>query len=144
MRSSNSEYRFCVSQTYPYLPSGNVLVSDSINGLFVVKPNAPYGRPSWLRILSQLDQVGGSMLTWTASTDARGYSVLRSTTLSGPFEQIAEHLTEMSYVDESSPFAIRYYKVIAKNGEGTMESANVVSSDGVSFRVRSKASKRGN
>ena len=119
-------------------------MSDTFNGLFIVKPSAPYGRPSWLRILSQLDQVGSSMLTWYASTYARGYSVLRSNTTSGPFEQIAEHLTETSYVDESSPFAIRYYKVIAKNGEGTMESANVVSSDGVSFRIRSKASKRGN
>ena len=138
---SYNQYNCCLLQTYPYLPSGNVLVSDLEYGLFVVKPSAPYPLPRWFRVSSELNQFGNTNLTWSASEYARGYSVLRSNTTNGTFVQIAEHLTETNYVDESSPFAIRYYAIIAKNGEGIRSSSFTVSSDGQSIR-RSKASKQ--
>eukprot|EP00804_Cyclotella_cryptica_P015092 CCRYP_000666-RB/>CCRYP_000666-RB protein AED:0.22 eAED:0.22 QI:211/1/1/1/0.83/0.71/7/631/662 len=126
--------------TYPYLSSGNVLVSDELHGLFVVKQTPPYGIPGRFFVTSQLDGSGYTVLSWTAATNARGYSVLRSNSSStAPFTPIAEHLLEMSYIDQSAPSEIGFYRIVAINGEGNRAS-RIVSSNGTV--VGSKASKR--
>lgn len=109
-------------KAYPFLPSKNVLVSDMVHGLFVVQPNPPYDRPGKVSLTWQPDGYGNIIISWSAAQNARGYSVLRSSSKSGPFEQIAEHLVDTSYTDTSPPSLTSYYKVVAVNGEGTTSS----------------------
>jgi fibronectin type 3 domain-containing protein len=109
-----------------------------VYGLYVVKPNPPYGRPTSFSISSKTNQ-SGTILTWSSAENARGYSVLRSKSASGPYVQIAEHLIETSYTDKSSPLATNYYRVVAKNGQGVTKSW-IVFSDGALIKP-SKASK---
>lgn len=128
---------FYFSKTYPYLPSGNVLVSDLLNGLFIVKPTPPYGIPGRFWLTSQLDGSGNAVLSWTAASNARGYSVLRSNSSStATFNLVANHLLETSYIDRSNPSS--FYIIVAINGEGS-RATQVVASNGTA--VGSKASK---
>ena len=115
-------------------------MNDLNYGLFVVKPTAPYTRPRRFRLSSEVDQFGNTILNWTAANNTRGYEVLRSESASGSFIQIAEHLTETSFTDESQPFSINFYKVRAHNGVG-MRPSFTVSSNGTTVRL-SKAAKR--
>jgi hypothetical protein len=125
---------------YPYLPSGNVLLSDRNSGLFVVKQIAPYYSPERFTVSAHLDTSGYCILSWSPATNARGYSVLRSNSTIGPFEQIAEHLIEESYTDTTS-LQMNYYKIVAINAEGRRVSL-VISSTGVTIPRQSKAGKR--
>jgi len=124
--------------TYPYLPSGNVLVSDLLNGLFVVKPTPPYGIPGRFLLSSQLDGSGNAVLSWTTASNARGYSVLRSNSSTATFNLVVDHLLETSYIDRSNPSGIGFYRIVATNGEGSRVT-QIVSSNGTA--LGSKASK---
>lgn len=54
----------------------------------------------------------GVNLTWNAIDNAVSYSVERSTTLGGPYTQIASDLKETSYADKSVVANITYYYVV--------------------------------
>jgi len=114
--------------TYPYLPSGNILVSDMIGGLYVVQASAPYDSPlAPSTVTAERDASKDVALSWNAVPNARGYSVERS--LDGTnYETIAEHLTETAYLDTPSVrSANAWYKINSINGEGTGTSATVAS-----------------
>ncbi|KAL7543319.1 hypothetical protein ACHAXR_012646 [Thalassiosira sp. AJA248-18] len=116
--------------TYPFLPSGNILVNDSSEGLFVVKADAPYEAPSAVQLAAQRDGLDDVTLTWDDVTNARGYSVERSFDGSA-YTMIAEHLVSSTYSDSSSRFQDAWYKVNAVNGEGVSTSSVVESPGGV-------------
>ena len=106
--------------TYPYLRSGNVLVSDYFFGLFVVKANAPYAQPSAPAAGCERDGNDDVVVTWGSVTNARGYSVERSLDGGANFEMIAEHLMDTTFTDTPDVRGLdAWYRVNAVNGEGT-------------------------
>lgn len=66
-------------------------------------------------------------LNWNA-TDARSYTVSRSTTPGGPYEVVADSVTSTTYTDSSVTNGITYYYiVVGKNNEGTGPASNEAS-----------------
>eukprot|EP00579_Thalassiosira_antarctica_P033091 CAMPEP_0202000898 /NCGR_PEP_ID=MMETSP0905-20130828/7147_1 /ASSEMBLY_ACC=CAM_ASM_000554 /TAXON_ID=420261 /ORGANISM="Thalassiosira antarctica, Strain CCMP982" /LENGTH=787 /DNA_ID=CAMNT_0048557497 /DNA_START=44 /DNA_END=2407 /DNA_ORIENTATION=+ len=112
---------------YPFLPSGNILVNDMIQGLFIVRADSPYDAPIIAPTVSaQRDASDNVSLNWNAVQDARGYSVERS--LDGTtYSVIAEHLVGNTYDDTSVGSVDAFYKVNAVNGEGVGTSTVVTS-----------------
>lgn len=120
--------------TYPFLPSGNILVSDMINGLFVVRADPPYSAPSKpilpKALKSSIAKNNDITVSWfPSSTNARGYYVERSVDGGGTYSMIAEHLVDATYVDTSAPGrGDVHYRIGAVNGEGMATSAVVLAS----------------
>jgi hypothetical protein len=104
--------------TYPFLPSGNILVNDRSYGLFICKVNPPYSSPSSPTVSIGRDGSDNVVLSWTSVENVRGYAVERSLTVDGTYEVIAEHLDSTGFVDTSVKFQAAFYKVKAVNGEG--------------------------
>lgn len=111
--------------TYPYLPSGNILVSDMLEGLYIVRADAPYDAPVAPTVAAQRDASDNVSLNWNAVQNVRGYSVERSLDGGVMYSVIAEHLVGNSYVDSSVGPADVFYKINAINGEGVGTSAAV-------------------
>ncbi len=63
------------------------------------------------------------LLNWNAVTAASGYNLYRSTTNSGPYDQIATNLTVTNYTDTQVTGGTRYFYVV-RSFNGTYESAN--------------------
>jgi choice-of-anchor B domain-containing protein len=100
------------------LPSGNILVNDMFNGLFIVKASAPYAKPARPSVAAVRNGSGDVKLSWNLCSNVRGYSVERSFDGS-TYTRIAEHLVTTSFLD--SPNArgkSAYYRIVAVNGEG--------------------------
>ena len=57
-------------------------------------------------------------LTWTAVSDATNYMVKRSTTQGGPYETIAENLTETFYSDVNVINGTKYYYIVSAVNAG--------------------------
>ena len=57
--------------TYPYLPSGNILVNDMYGGLYIVRAEAPYTAPSAPVVTAHRDATGAVTLKWLAVENAR-------------------------------------------------------------------------
>jgi subtilase family serine protease len=67
-------------------------------------------------------------VSWPASTDASTYTVLRSTSPSGPFSSIASGLTLLSYNDTAVSYGTTYYyEVEAVDGAGTSPTSAIKS-----------------
>lgn len=111
--------------TYPFLPSGNILVSDMYGGLFIVRADPPYAAPEAPSATGQRDESDYVILNWNAVDNARGYSVERSFESDGVYELIAEHLITQSFLDSSARGQTAFYKVNAINGEGVGASSIV-------------------
>ncbi|KAL3781980.1 LOW QUALITY PROTEIN: hypothetical protein ACHAWO_004793 [Cyclotella atomus] len=109
-----------MNNTYPFLPNGNVLVSDQNHGLYVVKPNQPYGRPSAFGITAKFDGSGNTCCVLS-------------------LVPIVEHLTETTFVDSTTPFQSNICRVVAVNGSGARYSSKISSSGSI---ISTKASKR--
>jgi len=63
-------------------------------------------------------------LNWN-STDARSYTIKRSTTAGGPYDVIADNVTTTNYNDTNVTNGVTYYYVIfAKNNEGQSVDSN--------------------
>lgn len=111
---------------YLYLPSNNILVSDTENGLFVVRADPPYAAPDApRRVTARRNKKSKNVVTvkWIAVKDARGYSVERSLDGGKSFVVIAEHLVftrrSACYVDTNAGEGETvHYRVNATNGEG--------------------------
>lgn len=117
--------------TYPYLPSGNILVNDMLNGLFIVRADAPYDAPADPSVAAPTRDGAAVALDWDDVPNARGYAVERS--LDGTtYETIAEHLVSSEYLDAEAPGGTPYYVVKAVNGEGVGTSAVVQAPSAVS------------
>lgn len=102
---------------YTKLPSGNILVSDMYNGLYIVQANAPYPKPDAPDVSLERNENDDVTLSWNAVPNARAYFVERS--IEGEsFVVIAEYLTTTSYVDSSVGDKVASYIVKAKNSEG--------------------------
>ena len=103
------------------MSSGNILVNDKVEGLFVVEATAPYDPPSAPTLSAQRVRSSEVTLTWNDVPNARGYSVERS--VDGiTYNTIADHLLSTSYTDSVSVGVTASYKVVAINGEGTSSS----------------------
>ncbi len=112
--------------SYVGLSSGNMLVSDTISGLFVVKANAPYSKPNAPVVSAGRNANNAVTLTWNAVPNARAYSVQRRVE-GQSFVVVAEFLTTTSYFDDSVRNQNVSYRVKALNGEGESVSAVVKS-----------------
>jgi choice-of-anchor B domain-containing protein len=107
--------------TYPYFPSGNVVVSGIEQGLFVVRPQlcAPPASPTGAQAV-----VGGDNridLSWQAGGAGVTYRVRRSygSCPGGSFEEIATGLTTPSFSDTSVSGSLPYsYQVVAVDPTG--------------------------
>ena len=66
-------------------------------------------------------------LTWTASSGATSYTVLRSTVSGGPYNAIAAGVTTTSYNDSGLGNGTYYYVVQALNSAGTSPNSNQAS-----------------
>ena len=105
---------------YPYLPSGNILVTDQLNGLFILRATPPYDAPAPPQSVTA-ERVAPNnhvSLSWNAVLNARGYTVERSFDGSS-YSVIAEHLISTSYVDSDASRQDAYYIVKATNAEGS-------------------------
>jgi fibronectin type 3 domain-containing protein len=88
-------------------------------------PIAPPPPPTGLTATAGNTQVA---LTWTASSTARTYNVLRSTTNGGPYATVVTSLTATSYTDTGLTNGTTYYYVVqAVNGAGTSANSNQTS-----------------
>ncbi len=112
--------------SYVGLSSGNMLVSDTFSGLFIVKANSPYSKPNAPNLSAERNDNNAVTLTWNAVSNVRAYSVERRVE-GQSFIVIAEFLTTTSYFDDSVRDQNASYKVKALNGEGEGVSAIVES-----------------
>ena len=88
-------------------------------------PNAPPAVPSGLSATAGNAQVS---LTWTASTGASSYNVLRSITSGGSYSAVATSLTATNYTDAAVTNGTTYYYVVqAVNSVGTSGNSNEAS-----------------
>src|SRR5258708_2423819 len=87
-----------------------------INGIQVIPtpPAAPTGLTATAVSSSQIN------LSWTASSGAASYNVLRSTTNGGPYSSVATGVASTSYSDSGLAASTTYYYVVqAVNSIGT-------------------------
>ncbi len=80
-------------------------------------------RPSAPANLIATGGIGQASLTWSPVVGANGYSILRSTSASGPFVPVAAHVGVASYVDtglaaDAAAGTTYYYVVVAENAGG--------------------------
>jgi cellulose 1,4-beta-cellobiosidase len=104
--------------TYYYTVSGTGIAGNSPNAVAVLaKPVALPAAPAGVTATTGTLQVS---LTWTASTGAATYNVLRSTVSGGPYTVLASGLIGTSYTDNSVLHGTTYYfAVTAVNPSGT-------------------------
>ena len=57
--------------TYPYLPSGNILVNDMFGGLYIVRADPPYSSPYPPFVTAQRDNSDDVRLQWLPVENAR-------------------------------------------------------------------------
>jgi fibronectin type 3 domain-containing protein/regulation of enolase protein 1 (concanavalin A-like superfamily) len=103
--------------TYYYIvtPTNN-LTGDGANSLEVAVATIP-AAPGNLVVTGGNGQAS---LSWTGSTGATGYSVLRATSPNGSYTTVASGLTGTSYLDSGlTSGTTYYYAVVATNGSGS-------------------------
>lgn len=67
-------------------------------------------------------------LSWSAEVDTNSYTVKRGTTPGGPYDVVADNLTNTSYNDIDVTYGTTYYYVVVgKNNEGTSPASNEAS-----------------
>ena len=95
---------------------------------------------------TNLSAVGGNkqaVLTWTGSSGATGYSVLRSTTNGGPYTSVGPTVTTTTYTDTGLTNGTTYYYVVqavnASSQSGNSNQASAVPA-GMSLRINAGGS----
>ena len=94
----------------------------------IVSPSAPPPPPAATpNNLTALPGNSVVSLSWSASSGATGYNVLRSTVNGGPYVDTATGVTAASYADTSVANGTTYYYVVqATNSGGTRDRKSVV------------------
>src|SRR6266540_3823450 len=126
--TSFSDTGLAAGTTYFYVVqacNGSGCSGNSNQASATTPSNSPPPAPTNLTAAGQDSQVS---LTWTASSGATSYNVLRSTTNGGPYNQIAGGVTTTSYLDTGLTNGTTYYYVVrAVNGAGTSGNSNQAS-----------------
>jgi choice-of-anchor B domain-containing protein len=119
---------------YTELPSGNILASDMLSGLFVfsVTPSAVPEAPSGLVAVPENVAV---RLSWSPSSRATAYNVKRGQVPGGPYTLVLTGATATNFRDTGLTNGTRYYYVVsAVNAAGESPHSNEASatpSDGL-------------
>jgi fibronectin type 3 domain-containing protein len=114
--SSGTTYYYAVTAANG---SGSSPNSAQVNA--ITAPAAPTG-------LAASGSSAQIALSWTASTGATSYSVLRATTANGTYTTVATGLTGTSYTDTGlTSGTTYYYAVTATNGSGSSANSTQVS-----------------
>src|SRR5919109_139848 len=117
--SNGTTYFYVVQAVSSGGTSGN---SNQAISTPTAPPLAPTGLTATAMSSSQIN------LTWTASSGATSYNVLRSTTTGGPYTQIASGVAATSFSDTGlSASTIYFYVVQAVNSAGTSGNSNEAS-----------------
>lgn len=117
--TNGTAYYYVVTATNSYGTSGNSNQASATPSL-----PAP-AAPTNLTATAGNQQVA---LSWTASTNASSYNVLRSTTNGGSYSSIATGVTTTSYTDTGLTNGTTYYYVVtATNSGGTSGDSNQAS-----------------
>ncbi len=89
-----------------------------------IKPSAPVAPTN----LTATTQKNTPVLTWDASATATSYTVSRSVYANGPFEDIAQNITDINYTDASAKAGNTYYYIVkASSQNGTSPASNIAS-----------------
>jgi choice-of-anchor B domain-containing protein len=111
---------------YTQLPSGNILVSDMLSGLFVFRvtplsaPDAPAG-------LVAVAENRAVRLSWSPSSGATTYNVRRAAVAGGPYALVLTGATATNVTDTGLTNGTRYYYVVsAVNAGGESPYSNEV------------------
>jgi fibronectin type 3 domain-containing protein/regulation of enolase protein 1 (concanavalin A-like superfamily) len=106
--------------TYYYVVSGVNAVAESANSTeasATTIPAAPTG-------LTTTPGNGQVTLSWNAAAGASGYTILRATSLNGPYTTLATGVTGTSYADTTTqPGWTYYYAISAGNSSGQSDSS---------------------
>jgi autotransporter-associated beta strand protein len=106
--------------TYYYVISANTAAGESANSAETSVTTIP-AAPTGLTTSPSNGHVG---LSWNASTGASIYTILRATSLNGPYTTIASGVSGTSYTDTTAlPGWTYYYAVAAGNGSGQSQSS---------------------
>ncbi len=126
--TSFSDTGLAAGTTYFYVVqacNGSGCSGNSNQASATTPSNSPPPAPTNLIAAGQDSQVS---LTWTASSGATSYNVLRSTTNGGPYSQIAGGVATTSYLDTGLTNGTTYYYVVqAVNANGTSGNSNQTS-----------------
>lgn len=112
--------------TYYYIVQGvNSFGTSPSSNQASATPQAPPATPNSLVALPGNAMV---LLSWSASSGATSYIVLRSTTNGGPYAAIANAVSTTTYTDASAANGTTYYYVVqAMNVGGTSGNSNQAS-----------------
>jgi fibronectin type 3 domain-containing protein len=106
--------------TYYYVVNASNNAGESANSTEVSATTVP-AAPTGLTTTAGSGQVA---LSWTASTGASGYTILRATSPGGPYTTLATGITGTSYTDTTAlPGWTYYYAVAAGNSSGQSQSS---------------------
>jgi fibronectin type 3 domain-containing protein/regulation of enolase protein 1 (concanavalin A-like superfamily) len=109
--------------TYYYVVTPANASGDGANSAEAATATIP-ASPTGLTATGGAGQVA---LTWSASTGATSYSVLRTTSSNGAYTTVASGLTGTSYTDAGLASGMTYYyAVVATNGSGSSANSTQV------------------
>jgi choice-of-anchor B domain-containing protein len=112
---------------YTQLPSGNILVSDMLSGLFVFSVT-PMSKPAAPGGLVAVAEDAAVRLSWSPSSGAATYSVKRAKVSGGPYTLVVTGATATNFRDTSLTNGTRYYYVVsAVNAAGESPHSNEAS-----------------
>lgn len=117
--TNGTTYYYVVSAVNSHGESAN---SSEVNATPEPIPAAPTGLTATAASSSQIN------LSWTASTGAATYNILRGTTSGGPYTTVATGVVSTSYSDSGLTANTTYYYVVqAVNSYGTSGNSNEAS-----------------
>jgi choice-of-anchor B domain-containing protein len=105
------------------LPSGNVLVSDTESGTFIVRSD-PVATPAAPATLSAGAGNAQVSLSWSGVNGSTGYSVHRSTSNGGPYTKVATQVVGTTYSDEGLASGTTYYYITTATNAGGESAAS--------------------
>lgn len=123
---------------YPYLPSGNIIASDILNGLFVLELALPGLPVEWLRFEARVVDVRRSALEWaTAQEYDLSHYVIEHSEYGRNFKEVgrvyptsSESVNERTYNFEhhSANVGLNYYRIrqVDLDGSFTFSETRVV------------------
>jgi fibronectin type 3 domain-containing protein/regulation of enolase protein 1 (concanavalin A-like superfamily) len=121
--------------TYYYVVTAVDLAGESANSA-QASATTTSGLPAVVTGLAAVAYNSEIDLTWSASTGATSYNVLRSTTSGTGYAQIATGVTTTSYVDTGLTNGTTYYYVVtATNAAGTSGNSNQASATPVATPI---------
>jgi len=120
--------------TYPFLPSGNVIVSDMINGLFVLRLDDNIFLSANLLTFESEKRNSGIKVEWTATDEVSIASYELQRMYNNQFEKIAnfpredeQEIQKYGYLDTQPLAGINYYRLKMLHQDGTFSYSNIIS-----------------